>query len=218
MSVHLRSNVFRAQYAFTMGLLDEAIREHLDLKRRRGADPAEIERAEREALGPVRRGPEEPTNLSSEPIVASGEEAAEHGGEGFLADEPTPGRESPGLKEPGLFDEQQSQSTGGVDVDHDNALAPTEEQAALATPDEEPSAPEVSDCVDVSNDEPDASRSKSDPHPGQETAEFDAELEAQLDKPREDVLEETPEFLEDAPDHDRLWFEQRPPRDFDFDG
>ncbi len=34
----------------------------------------------------------------------------------------------------------------------------------------------------------------------------------------EDVLEETPEFLQDAPEHDRLWFEQRPPRDFDFDG
>jgi hypothetical protein len=34
----------------------------------------------------------------------------------------------------------------------------------------------------------------------------------------EDVLEETPEFLQDTPDHDRLWFEQRPPRDFDFDG
>jgi hypothetical protein len=41
-----------------MGLLDDAIREHLNLKRRHGADPAEIERAEREALGPVRRGPE----------------------------------------------------------------------------------------------------------------------------------------------------------------
>ncbi len=40
-----------------MGLLDDAIREHLDLKRRRGADPAEVERAEREALGPVRRNP-----------------------------------------------------------------------------------------------------------------------------------------------------------------
>src|SRR6185312_701325 len=40
-----------------MGLLDDAIREHLDLKRRRGADPTEIERAERDALGPVRRDP-----------------------------------------------------------------------------------------------------------------------------------------------------------------
>src|ERR1700759_3032473 len=38
-----------------MGLLDDAIRDHLDLKRRHGADPVELERAEREALGPVRR-------------------------------------------------------------------------------------------------------------------------------------------------------------------
>ncbi|MFP5364035.1 MAG: hypothetical protein ACLGI5_15060 [Thermoleophilia bacterium] len=33
----------------------------------------------------------------------------------------------------------------------------------------------------------------------------------------EDLLEETPEFLEETPEHDRLWFEQRPPRDFNFD-
>ena len=34
----------------------------------------------------------------------------------------------------------------------------------------------------------------------------------------DDVLEETPDFLQDTPEHDRLWFEQKPPRDFDFDG
>jgi hypothetical protein len=33
----------------------------------------------------------------------------------------------------------------------------------------------------------------------------------------EDVLEDTPEFLEDAPEDDELWFEQKPPKDFDFD-
>lgn len=33
----------------------------------------------------------------------------------------------------------------------------------------------------------------------------------------EDVLEETPDFLEEAPEDDRLWFEQKPPKDFDFD-
>ena len=38
------------------------------------------------------------------------------------------------------------------------------------------------------------------------------------DPEQDDPLEETPEFLQDTPDHDRLWFEQRPPRDFDFDG
>jgi hypothetical protein len=36
-----------------MGLLDEAIRDHLELKRRRGADPTEIAREQSEALDPV---------------------------------------------------------------------------------------------------------------------------------------------------------------------
>ena len=31
-----------------------------------------------------------------------------------------------------------------------------------------------------------------------------------------DPLQETPEFLEESPEEDRLWFEQRPPKDFDF--
>ncbi len=34
-----------------MGVLDEAIREHLELKRRRGADPGAVARQENEALG-----------------------------------------------------------------------------------------------------------------------------------------------------------------------
>jgi len=33
----------------------------------------------------------------------------------------------------------------------------------------------------------------------------------------EDVLEDTPQFLEDAPEDDDLWFEQKPPKDFDLD-
>jgi hypothetical protein len=35
--------------------------------------------------------------------------------------------------------------------------------------------------------------------------------------PDEDVLEETPDFLEETPEDDQLWFEQKPPKDFDFD-
>src|SRR3954468_9489570 len=38
-----------------MGLLDDAIREHLELKRRHGVPDDELERAEQEALGPARR-------------------------------------------------------------------------------------------------------------------------------------------------------------------
>jgi hypothetical protein len=50
-----------------MGLLDEAIREHLELKRRRGADATEISRQESDALGPVRRSPEGVPDLSDLP-------------------------------------------------------------------------------------------------------------------------------------------------------
>src|SRR5947207_15525561 len=45
-----RANGRRASISGAMGLLDDAIREHLELKRRRGADPGEVARAEREAL------------------------------------------------------------------------------------------------------------------------------------------------------------------------
>jgi hypothetical protein len=40
-----------------MGLLDDAIREHLELKRRHGASEEDIQRAEQEALAPARRDP-----------------------------------------------------------------------------------------------------------------------------------------------------------------
>jgi hypothetical protein len=47
------------------------------------------------------------------------------------------------------------------------------------------------------------------------------ELEEDEERPaeggEEDVLEETPDFLEEAPEDDQLWFEQKPPKDFDFD-
>ncbi len=49
-----------------MGLLDEAIRDHLELKRLQGADPEEIARKEREALEPVL--PDEPATWGGEPL------------------------------------------------------------------------------------------------------------------------------------------------------
>ena len=53
----------------------------------------------------------------------------------------------------------------------------------------------------------------------EEEPELEEEPPAADDEPDEpeDVLEDTPEFLEDAPEDDDLWFEQRPPKDFDFD-
>ena len=38
-----------------MGVLDDAIREHLELKRKHGVPEEEVQRQEEEALGPARR-------------------------------------------------------------------------------------------------------------------------------------------------------------------
>jgi hypothetical protein len=40
--------------------------------------------------------------------------------------------------------------------------------------------------------------------------------EAHTEPGHEDVLEDTPEFLQDDPEDDNLWFEQKPPKDIDF--
>ena len=45
-------------FSAAMGLLDDAIREHMELKRLRGADPGEVAREEHDVLGPVPRGDE----------------------------------------------------------------------------------------------------------------------------------------------------------------
>jgi hypothetical protein len=184
-----------------MGFLDDAIREHLDLKRRHGADPAEIERAEREALGPVRRGPEvaeEDVPPQEHALDFAPEEPGEwqppeervelHDHEQlppFESHEPEPAAEGRPEVEPGLQDE--------AFADPSPEPVPTEPPPAPA----DPSPPPPSHHVDRA------------------TEEYDVEAEIEED---DDVLESTPEFLQDAPDHDRLWFEQRPPRDFDFDG
>ena len=56
-----------------MGLLDDAIREHLELKRARGADPGEVERQEQEALGATQHA--EFAQADSEPDAAEPEPA-----------------------------------------------------------------------------------------------------------------------------------------------
>ncbi len=202
-----------------MGLLDDAIREHLDLKRRRGADPTEIERAEREALGPVRRGPDvggedAPAAESAiEPEAAVASAPAEQW-EPFDAEadlhEPAPALEDdaalPAYEPEEEFEDEQFESSRPFDAEG------------------EPAPPHAADVTPAPEPEPSLAPHPADPPPpevpahlDQETEEYELEPEEE-EEPGDDVLESTPEFLQDAPDHDRLWFEQRPPRDFDFDG
>lgn len=215
-----------------MGLLDDAIKEHLDLKRRRGADPTEIERLEREALGPVRRvaqesqagegvGIEEPeaqiTGEPEEDFGAGADPSAEEFGHEDFAAEPgygySPERDDQyATEEPGYAEEPAPHA--GLEP----PLAEPPEGHDLVPP-PEPSTG-LSDPAAPAPAEPPPHEAEPPPHEGLgvETAEYDVEAAHAREDEGEDVLEETPEFLQDAPEHDRLWFEQRPPKDFDFDG
>ncbi|MGA2163042.1 MAG: hypothetical protein ABSH36_01065 [Solirubrobacteraceae bacterium] len=61
-----------------MGLLDDVIREHLELRRRHGADPGEVMSKEHEALGPavVRAANETPADAGDDTLFASGHSTA----------------------------------------------------------------------------------------------------------------------------------------------
>jgi hypothetical protein len=298
-----------------MGLLDDAIREHLDLKRQRGADPGEIERLEREALGPVRRAasgrsvgtvPQFEVNAAPEsdfepatellqhapPIQepkrgflrrnrsaptpepdpadfaghtgagahgASGEsysDGTEHpdpfGQDQFDLDDPFP-HDAPLVHDAPLPHHEQFHDDAGLPDEpamHEHPAPPLAAEPPLAAPPTQPAtdaesphlifdstppprptftpAPPSVAAPEPAPEAPEAPDDHARADAARETREwsvedaFAAEDSGQAapaaEPAEEDVLEETPEFLQDTPDHDRLWFEQRPPRDFDFDG
>jgi hypothetical protein len=178
-----------------MGLLDDAIREHLELKRRRGADPGEIARQEDEALGDPRSGEfARPEDEAGAPALLDAEPAEPPAAEPDL---PAPAAEQ---------DEPEP-----VPAPYDDAEPGLPEPGERARPADD-------SWLDEEPDEPVADA-------GQTTAPFtppDVEPEEEVVRPDEephgdDVLGETPDFLQETPEHDRLWFEQKPPRDFDFD-
>ena len=177
-----------------MGLLDDAIREHLELKRRHGADPDEVSRQEREALGAPVRGefakPAEEAGAEEPAAVQAPAESAEAAGVPEIAEppempgEPPPDPEAP---EPRAVEPEPEPGT-----EEDPWLV---EDLADPDPKPEPPAPEP------------------EPQPERPAARAAGEPAPEGD----DVLEETPEFLQETPEHERLWFEQKPPRDFDWD-
>jgi hypothetical protein len=210
-----------------MGILDDAIREHLDLKRQQGAADDELKRLEDEAFGPPSRPgdpdfPEQqaavetqapeapPVELDEELEVDEPEEPEALAAEEPALEEPEPAAPA---DEDALFD-QSSELDLELDLDE-----PIEEVADLDVAEPEPAPGEdapietlptvehhFEDAIDeaeVVDDEPEA-------HPAEDSA------DSEDDGDDEDVLEETPEFLRDAPEDDELWFEQGEPKDFDF--
>jgi len=278
-----------------MGILDDAIREHLELKRQHGAGDEDLERLENEAFGPAARpgDPEFATGEEPVPDAPTGDEAAveapaeleasapaEPVSEELAVAEPpseeqpaeTPAEESPSGSF-GIFDAEsefgESEETPAerarveyADLD-DTAdhpaptqLGPVDEaepvpsepapsaeapaaadeteldvteaiepEAAAAPAAEEAAAPEAPEAdifsededfglsdMDLSIEEDEPSSGAAAPPAGDAGA-GDGEGE---DADGEDLLEETPDFLQESEGED-LWFEQGPPRDFDFD-
>ncbi len=194
-----------------MGLLDDAIREHLELKRRRGADPGEVAREQHEALDPVEREPRDPIATVEDDVVV-GHAPEPDAGQAY--DVPDAGAIAAGAPED-MADEQahapQAHDASGAtpgetaELDMRTVLGgdPTPGVAGGVRPAPVAGAP-LRDDVPAATEDSLEWEMPSD----------EAEAEAEQD---EDVLEETPDFLRDTPEQDRLWFEQRPPRDFDFD-
>lgn len=292
-----------------MGILDDAIRDHLDLKRRRGTDEPEIKRLEDEAFGPAGRpdasgtlgatasavatppvespsapdtseglelessldvpdaeppaaetpppdGPAPETPPAPQPEAAPDEgadagEAPQAGGEvlfhDFAAEEGLVGADKPDaeLEEPpaaapdaappalddtevhdmakelGLGDREEGQAT----AERESAPEPGGEgEPTLGELDMDELDLELEDEeLELSGEVGDSGVNGSGEPAGSvevvEESEEAATVEPSADEPEdgEDVLEETPDFLRDAPESDRLWFEQGKPKDFDFD-
>jgi hypothetical protein len=174
-----------------MGLLDDAIREHLELKRRHGASDEEIEQEEAEALGPARR------DFPARAAEAPSDEQPD--ADGALEDRPAADAEPPPLAEPPV--PLGKETLAETVIDEPPPPAPEPE------PEPEPGR-DLEDAFEPEPRHPTPDSRHPDPEPPPEEPRQDND---------EDVLEETPEFLQDAPEHDRLWFEQKPPRDFDFE-
>jgi hypothetical protein len=249
-----------------MGLLDEAIREHLDLKRRRGADASEVSLQEQEALGPARRGPEplevppdheapvlEPDDPESELEPHANTAPVEHDYREPEAPPAEPVHELPAAgeaerpsPEPPLQDAEPVHELLAADEAEPPSPGPPPQEAHDAHPAEQLSrvgeetmafdvASEIAQEDEVAHGQP-AHEHEQPAHepaapagqeheetpahePAEEAPPADAAAaeEAEPEPHPDDVLEETPEFLQETPEHDRLWFEQRPPKDFDFD-
>jgi hypothetical protein len=203
-----------------MGTLDEAIREHLELKRRRGATDSELQRLEDEAFGPPSRPgePDFPEHAAASPEQSGNGAVAEAQGE--------PPEPEVAEAETAIYDENLGAQPELGEVELDEVKAAADEAPAPSEPtDLAPSVPPIETLDTVEHEVPEQ-------EPGEpverEEASAEEEEDQQDDTPGEegsaeeeadqqdDMLADTPEFLRDAPEDDELWFEQGKPKDFDF--
>src|SRR4051794_18915736 len=116
-----------------MGVLEDAIREHLDLKRRHGATDEELTRQEAEALGPARRDLPE----SADPDAGEAAEAME---------------EAPAAEPPVAVDEPDLPE---VEPEPEpEPPAPADQDTVMYAPGEAREAPEQDEDPDFGSEQP----------------------------------------------------------------
>jgi hypothetical protein len=171
----------------TSGSLADAIAAHLELKKEHGADPDDVEREKQSALGAARRDAGEPADIVAPPPV------------------PPAGAPEPPPKIPSVVDAPPvlGESTTVPPIAQDaTAAAPPSQAAAEPAPASDMGETIEFDWASAGHDdniEVGGEESPPEPEP--------------LD---DDVLEATPEFFEETPEYDKLWFEEKPPKNFDF--
>lgn len=248
-----------------MGILDDAIREHLELKRKHGAGEDELKELEDSAFGPPERpgsenGDEAAFEAEEEDLLAEAEEPEPEGdattvmpseGEPFdqVAEEPAEPAfaeaEELSPAEQARQEYPQLQDTAAhapIEAEEPSPVQSTEEQDALEislfeSDDDEEDFDVGEIDLELEDGEPVAEESARehdliepdavvDPDPTDESvvAGDESDWPAQAPEGEEeatgeahDMLEETPDFLKEAPESDEMWFEQDEPKDFDFD-
>jgi hypothetical protein len=250
-----------------MGILDDAIKEHLELKRQHGADASALKQLEDEAFGAAERPgdggtvpdplAEAPTEFMAQPDLAQPPEApptADAAPEAPAAEpqsRPAPRAEIADLQEAPAAEHEipagpsteereaiAEQPTEMYDVEEELGPPPAAAPSEGEEHDEDDGDDEDDDFWDenrLSDELDQALEAPSDAEEERSVFEQDVEVDEEVedeaevepeepapaDQPparkEEDVLEETPDFLEEAPEDDQLWFEQKPPKDFDFD-
>ncbi len=181
-------------------------------------EPAEEESPamEHEAVTELPPEPEasEP-EISAGPSTEEREAIAEQPTEMFDVEEELAASEPQAPSEEELVEEEMSEPR----------LAPVDPLSGLDEDDVAEVDDEPDDFFDEKRLSDELDQALEAPSEADEEAEFEAEPEPEeteaeeppAGRPDEDVLEETPDFLEEAPEDDQLWFEQKPPKDFDFD-
>jgi hypothetical protein len=180
------------------------------------------------------RGPD--AEVAGHPPAAAEEESAEFDffNEQRLSDELDQALEAPITDEHGLprYDDSASAQGGIFDFESQRKSYEDDPSEEVLRRMDEPASEELPHAFDPPSEEasrdrpeqPSEEAPREQEPPSEETPRGSAEppseegdIDYDPDTGHEDVLEDTPRFLEDAPEDDDLWFEQKPPKDFDLD-